>query len=228
MKRLSLIAAFAGLAVSSAAAEDLSVAKDQSKVVKLTSLAATVVVGNPEIADVAMQDGTTAFVTGKGFGTTNVIAMDAEGRQIGIGWGWYMLSPDFGYLWPSESQPAAYGADDLLKIAVLMTDGEFNTAYCNGVVSSDSTASSSSNRINCNATNGDPFAQAAALCAGMKAEGVIVYTVGFDISDNVDVVNVLTNCATSPAHAKLADNGGDLKTVFRQIAVEISNLRVAR
>lgn len=50
--------------------------------VKLTSLAATVVVGNPEIADVAMQDGTTAFVTGKGFGTTNVIAMDAEGRQI--------------------------------------------------------------------------------------------------------------------------------------------------
>ena len=82
MKRLSLIAAFAGLAVSSAAAEDLSVAKDQSKVVKLTGLASTVVVGNPEIADVAMQDGTTAFVTGKGFGTTNVIAMDAEGRQI--------------------------------------------------------------------------------------------------------------------------------------------------
>lgn len=141
-----------------------------------------------------------------------------------------MLSPDFGYLWPSESQPAAYGADDLLKIAVLMTDGEFNTPYCNGVIAADagSGSGSANDKINCNATNGDPFAQAAALCAGMKAEGVIVYTVGFDISDNDDVVNVLTNCATSPAHAKLADNGGDLKTVFRQIAVEISNLRVAR
>jgi len=173
------------------------------------------------------------LTTDKTLLTSRINALAAAGStagQIGIAWGWYMLSPDFGYLWPSESQPAAYGADDLLKIAVLMTDGEFNTPYCNGVIAADagSGSGSANDKINCNATNGDPFAQAAALCAGMKAEGVIVYTVGFDISDNVDVVNVLTNCATSPAHAKLADNGGDLQTVFRQIAVEISNLRVAR
>lgn len=82
MKRLMLTAAFAVLGTTAALAEDLSVAKDQSKVIKLTGAASTVVVGNPAIADVTMQDANTAFITGKGFGTTNVIAMDADGRQI--------------------------------------------------------------------------------------------------------------------------------------------------
>lgn len=82
MKRLLLTAALAALGATGALAEDLSVAKDQSKVIKLTGDASTVVVGNPAIADVTMQDSNTAFVTGKGFGTTNVIAMDGEGRQI--------------------------------------------------------------------------------------------------------------------------------------------------
>ncbi len=82
MKRLLLTATFATLAVTAALAEDLAVSKDQSKVIKLTGAASTVVVGNPAIADVTMQDATTAFITGKGFGTTNVIAMDADGRQI--------------------------------------------------------------------------------------------------------------------------------------------------
>lgn len=82
MKRLLLAASFAALGISAAAAEDLSVSKDQSKVIKLSGAASTVVVGNPAIADVTMQDANTAFITGKGFGTTNVIAMDAEGRQI--------------------------------------------------------------------------------------------------------------------------------------------------
>ena len=82
MNRVIASLAFAALAAGSALADDLSVAKDQSKVVKLTAPATTVVVGNPAIADVAMQDGVTAFVTGKGFGVTNVIAMDAQGRQI--------------------------------------------------------------------------------------------------------------------------------------------------
>lgn len=82
MKRLLLAAAVACLGTAPALAEDLSVAKDQSKVIKLTGAASTVVVGNPAIADITMQDATTAFITGKSFGTTNVIAMDGEGRQI--------------------------------------------------------------------------------------------------------------------------------------------------
>jgi hypothetical protein len=54
--------------------------------------------------------------------------------QIGIAWGWYTLAPGFSSLWPPASQPQPYGSPNLKKIAVLMTDGEFNTPYCNGVI----------------------------------------------------------------------------------------------
>jgi len=83
MARFAITVSLVCAALSAPAlAEDLSVSKDQSKVIKLTGAASTVVVGNPAIADVTMQDASTAFVTGKGYGTTNVIAMDADGRQI--------------------------------------------------------------------------------------------------------------------------------------------------
>lgn len=82
MKRLMILAAMGSLLTAPALADELTVTKDESKVIKLTAPASTVVVGNPEIADVTMQDGSTAFVTGKGFGSTNVIAMDDHGRQI--------------------------------------------------------------------------------------------------------------------------------------------------
>ena len=45
-----------------------------------------------------------------------------------------MLSPNWASLWSSASQPKAYGTADLRKIAILMTDGEYNTQYdTNGV-----------------------------------------------------------------------------------------------
>ncbi|MEX0628397.1 MAG: ubiquitin-activating E1 FCCH domain-containing protein, partial [Cucumibacter sp.] len=46
----------------------------------------------------------------------------STGGHIGIAWGWYLLAPSFGYLFPAESQPGAYNADNLIKVAVLMTD----------------------------------------------------------------------------------------------------------
>ena len=82
MKTLVAALAAAVSVAGLAAAGDFSVPKDQSKVIRLAAPAATVVVGNPAIADVTMKDGVTAFVTGKSYGSTNMIAMDAEGRQI--------------------------------------------------------------------------------------------------------------------------------------------------
>jgi hypothetical protein len=76
---LAAATAFAGTAAS---AGDLAVTIDQTKVLQLRDQAATIVVGNPAIADVTMQDGDTAFVVGKSFGSTNIIALDAGGQQI--------------------------------------------------------------------------------------------------------------------------------------------------
>jgi hypothetical protein len=55
---------------------------DQAKLVKLPARVATIVVGNPMIADVTLQPGGVVVVTGKGYGATNFIAMDRSGEIL--------------------------------------------------------------------------------------------------------------------------------------------------
>lgn len=158
-------------------------------------------------------------------------ASGSTAGHIGLAWGWYLVSPNWGYLWPdANSKPAAYGTKDLLKVVVLMTDGEFNTTYCKGVISKDSTSGSgsSSDHINCNASNGDAFEQAEALCDAMKAEGVIIYTVGFALSGNSAAENIMEECATDADHVFLPDSGADLKVAFRTIGQDINALRLSK
>jgi Flp pilus assembly protein TadG len=161
-------------------------------------------------------------------------ACGSTGGHLGIGWGWYLLTPtpNFGYLWPAASVPAAYGEDHLFKIMILMTDGEYNSSYCNGVISQDSTtgSGSSSDHINCDAPNEHAYDQANALCAAMKAspKNVIVYTVGFDVVSSVNAQNLVADCATDAEHAYYPNTGAELKTAFQLIAQEISQLRLSQ
>jgi Flp pilus assembly protein TadG len=156
--------------------------------------------------------------------------------QIGIAWGWYMISPNFGYLFPGEGAGVPYGSvnlgQEVLKVVVIMTDGEFNTVYFDGVIARDSTSGSGDDKymINQDATNGDGYHQSEQLCAAMKAEGIIVYTVGFDfsnVSNPEDVTDLMNNCATSPDHVYLPESGTALKEAFKDIAAQISNLRIS-
>ena len=156
-------------------------------------------------------------------------AAGSTAGHLGLAWGWYMVSPNFSYLWPTASRPAAYGTDKLLKVVVLMTDGAFNTTYCKGVISQDSGSGSgsSSDHINCNAPNGDAFTQAQTLCSNMKAQGVIVYTVGFDVADDQDAQDIMSACATDAQHVYLPSTGAALKDAFHAIGQDISRLRLS-
>jgi Flp pilus assembly secretin CpaC len=62
--------------------DKIAVNVDQAKLVKLPSGIATIVVGNPLIADVSLQNGGMIVVTGKGYGATNFIAMDRTGQVL--------------------------------------------------------------------------------------------------------------------------------------------------
>jgi Flp pilus assembly secretin CpaC len=73
-----LIAAWSGTAT----AADITVPSDEARLVRLDRPATEVIVGNPSIADVAVQNGKLLVVTGKTFGITNVIVLDARGREI--------------------------------------------------------------------------------------------------------------------------------------------------
>ena len=63
-------------------ADAIAVNVDQAKLVKLPTRVATIVVGNPLIADVTLQTGGILVVTGKGYGATNFIAMDRTGEVL--------------------------------------------------------------------------------------------------------------------------------------------------
>ena len=60
----------------------IAVNVDQAKLVKLPARVSTIVVGNPLIADVSLQNGGIVVVTGKGYGATNFIAMDRSGEVL--------------------------------------------------------------------------------------------------------------------------------------------------
>jgi hypothetical protein len=62
--------------------EPIAVKLDQAKVIKLPDRATTVVIGNPLIADLSIQPGGLAVVTGKSFGATNVLVMDKSGAIL--------------------------------------------------------------------------------------------------------------------------------------------------
>jgi Flp pilus assembly protein TadG len=155
-------------------------------------------------------------------------ATGSTAGHIGVGWAWYLLAPNFASLWPEGSRPAAYDDRTVLKFAVIMTDGAFNSPYCNGVISRDAASGSDDARTHnsCNAPNGSSIAQAKALCAAMKAKAIVIYTVGFDVGSDATAVDVLTTCASDAAHAYFPTSGSDLKNVFRDIAQQITNLRV--
>jgi len=75
-----VLAAF--LPAGAATAEDLIVKYDQSQLLHLPRPVSEIIIGNPTIADVTVQATNLLVVTGKTFGITNVIALDADRNVI--------------------------------------------------------------------------------------------------------------------------------------------------
>lgn len=55
---------------------------DEVRVVAFSQPVSTIYVGNPMIADVSMIDSKHAFVLGKSFGATNIVALNVDGKQV--------------------------------------------------------------------------------------------------------------------------------------------------
>ena len=141
----------------------------------------------------------------------SISAMTANGStagHLGTAWAWYALSPNFNAMWPSASNAARPYSDlsvlnsshqpVLQKIAILMTDGDYNTQY---------------------SRNGSSNAQASELCTAMKAKGIEVYTIGAQVSPAAKIF--LTACATDPQHYYDATNGNLLLASFKDITKKL-------
>ena len=131
--------------------------------------------------------------------------------HLGTAWAWYLISPEWGGIFSGASAPASYNDGKTIKVAILMTDGEYNTV--GGVMSGGNVTRSSNTAEN--------------TCAAMKAKGVTVYTVGFRL-DTALARTVMANCASSGSKAYLAANGTALREAFRSIAEDITTLRLSK
>ena len=147
-----------------------------------------------------------------------LVAQNSTAGAVGTAWAWYLISPDWGTIFTGASKPESYskltelgpsGLPRLQKIAILMTDGGYNYWQ-------DASAS---------VTTVNP--KALSLCSGMKAKGIKVYTVGFDLGTDTTAKNMLKSCASDATYFYDAANGDALKAAFRDIALKISNLRIS-
>jgi Flp pilus assembly protein TadG len=139
--------------------------------------------------------------------------------HLGTAWAWYTLSPNWNALWPEPNRAADYGTPHLTKIAILMTDGEYNTQYdSNGIAASDY-----------GAANGSSTQQARALCTSMKNAGIIVYSIGFELSGpSSQSYQTLKNCASDETKFYDAEDGVQLQQAFRDIGLKLSKLYLSK
>jgi Flp pilus assembly protein TadG len=138
--------------------------------------------------------------------------------HIGIQWSWYMLSPKWSDVLPTASMPLAYDPKKVAKYAILMTDGEFNTAFA-GVPKGGKTT----------AQAGLSSAYAEHLCDEMKKDGIEIFTVGFMLKE-AGAKAVLGDCASPNAksvnHYYETSSGAELNAAFLDIARKIESLSI--
>jgi hypothetical protein len=138
------------------------------------------------------------------------VANGPTAGHLGTAWGWYLVSPNWNSIWPGASAARPYHTKNLVKAVVVMTDGIYNTAYNN------SPTKASDQAIN--------------LCNNAKAQGVIVYTVGFTSPASAEAT--LKVCASIDPKTGLpnyfhAESQAELTQAFAEIAVQLGQLRVS-
>lgn len=129
--------------------------------------------------------------------------------DIGMVWGWRVISPSWRGLWGNSELPLDYDTENMDKAVIIMTDGE-NTPHLTG----DSESVSQTNN------------QLAQECTAMKAEGIIIYTITFMMPSSLD--DLYRNCASDPSYFYKSPTEKDLEQAFRTIGAQLSQLRLAQ
>lgn len=134
----------------------------------------------------------------------------------GLIWGWNMLTPEEPL---TEARDASEIADlGGRKVLVLMTDGSNTT----------SPYGADEYRLNAETSYGDAtYANqlTTTLCDNIKDEGIEIYTVLFDVTDQ-SVTSLLEDCASAPANSFVAADSDELIDAFSAIGKAVKQLRL--
>jgi hypothetical protein len=146
-----------------------------------------------------------------------LVAQNGTAGVLGTSFAWYAISPEWASVWGSASAPDSYskttelnaaGKQKLFKIAVLMTDGDYNTAIA-------ATSNPSVSTLNTKALE---------LCSAMKAKKIEVYTIGFKLPSSSAARTMLDSCATDGEdYFYDATDSTKLKAAFKKIGERIKS-----
>ncbi len=157
----------------------------------------------------------------------------------GLIWGWRVLSPNWRGLWGGNTPatlPLDYHTPLMDKVAILMTDGQ-NQFYDGSAADPPVSDYTAHGRVeearmgagkNTDAT-ATPVVEAnlAAICTAMKAQGIIIYTITFQLN-NATTQSLFRNCATYPEYYFNSPSNADLIDAFHTIANSLGNLRISK
>jgi Flp pilus assembly secretin CpaC len=76
------VVAFLSAPALAESTEPVSVKVNMARILRISAPAATVIIGNPAVADVTIQDPQTLVLTGKSYGETNLIVLDSQGNPV--------------------------------------------------------------------------------------------------------------------------------------------------
>jgi len=178
--------------------------------------------------------------------------------QTGVAWGWYTLSPNWTNLWPAASAPGAYDDDELLKFAIIMTDGDNNRYYdieetetCTSTHGSGKKSKKSKkgkkggkkdddDEETCITTydwteeseyqgyTNESSTRQRALCEAMKDAGITVYGIYFGTNTSSAGAKNMSACATSESTFYQANSSSELISAFGNIAKKIQSIYLAK
>lgn len=161
----------------------------------------------------------------------NMIATGNTDVNLGVGWGWRVLSPT-----PPYTEGSAYGDAYWNKAMVVLTDGTNTEPTTSTYHQSDYTAFNylvRNNLLGSGVTHNTANAEAeldrrtALVCANAKAAGIRVYSILL-MENSSRAVNLMQGCATSPDLYFNSPSAAELQGVFNAIATDLSNLRVSK
>lgn len=130
--------------------------------------------------------------------------------DIGLAWGWRMLTPEWSGLWGVSNYPAG-NSDIRQKYLVFMTDGR-SSAY--------EREFSRMRDWDYNEGSVDGFEHLVELCADVKDDNIELFVIQFD--GNEHATSYLQNCATSEDHYVFAEDVEEIAYPFQRILSQFS------
>jgi Flp pilus assembly protein TadG len=141
----------------------------------------------------------------------SLVATAGTSTQEGMAWGWRMLSPKWQALWGNPDLPKAY-ADSPGKYVIIMTDGE-NFTWESG----DDVASPLGDA---GLSDDDADQRLLDECTAMKAEGITIFTVAFDMGSALTAL--YQQCATKPGYHFDVQSSSELIETFETLGLTLA------